>query len=146
MSDTRYSDGYDDYLTLAPETGELKAYLWVQGGGGEQKYGNVKYDPFGTIATGLGPGKNVRIADIDGDGVSLTMKAQMLRVGSANCICLSIQRDDYIYLNKTGGAIVYRNMYGPRTGPKDRYRALPEADAFGIGQRPEEISFHDVNG
>lgn len=63
-----------------------------------------------------GPIRNVRIADIDGDGL-----------------------DDYIYLNKTGGAVVYLNEGW-------RFNPTPKADAFGIGQRPEEISFHDING
>jgi hypothetical protein len=52
---------------LADKTGLLKAYLNV----GEDKgseYG-WKFKPIGTIASGLGPGKRVRIADIDGDGV-----------------------------------------------------------------------------
>jgi hypothetical protein len=64
-------DDIDDYLTLDPKSGELKAYLSDHNlGEGEQKYGKVKFNPIGIIATGLGPGKNVRIADIDGDGVS----------------------------------------------------------------------------
>ncbi|EGX89576.1 lipolytic protein G-D-S-L family [Cordyceps militaris CM01] len=118
-----FCDGYDDYLVLDPETGALTAHLLVPGGGGESQYGGYMFKPVGQIASGLGPGKNVRIADIDGDG-----------------------RDDYIYLSSTGKTTIYRNMYGPDTGPHNRYSALPEADALGIGQRPEEISFHDING
>lgn len=51
-----------------------------------------------------------------------------------------------IYLNKTGGAIVYRTVSGPDTGPKDQHLTLPQADAFGIHQRLEEISFYNING
>lgn len=63
-------DGYDDYLVLHPDTGALDAFLLVPSGGGESQYGGYLYNPIGQIASGLGPGKNVRIADIDGDGVS----------------------------------------------------------------------------
>lgn len=61
-------DGYDDYLDLNPETGALKAYL-NKGEADDQDYG-WKFNPIGEIASGLGPGHRVRIADIDGDGVS----------------------------------------------------------------------------
>ncbi|KAJ3473130.1 hypothetical protein NLG97_g10499 [Lecanicillium saksenae] len=37
-------------------------------------------------------------------------------------------------------------MYGPDTGPDNRYSPLPAADAAGIGQRAEDISFYDING
>ncbi|OAA69170.1 lipolytic protein G-D-S-L family [Akanthomyces lecanii RCEF 1005] len=116
-------DGYDDYLVIHPDTGALTAYLLVPSGGGESRYGGYLYNPIGQIASGLGPGKNVRIADIDGDG-----------------------RDDYIFLSETGGTTIYRNMYGPDTGPDSHYAALPQADASGVGQRPEEISFYDIDG
>ncbi|KAK2062171.1 hypothetical protein LY76DRAFT_602790, partial [Colletotrichum caudatum] len=73
-------------------------------------------------ASGLGPGKNFRIADIDGDGW-----------------------DDYIMLNKEGGTTIYRNMF-LNPSEEHSWKPLPEADAEGIGQRPGEISFHDING
>lgn len=59
-------DGLDDYLDLDDKTGLLKAYLNV----GEDKGSEFgwKFRSIGTIASGLGPGKRVRIADIDGDG------------------------------------------------------------------------------
>ncbi|KAJ4199065.1 hypothetical protein NW767_008648 [Fusarium falciforme] len=113
-------DELDDYLDLDDKTGMLKAYLNV----GEDKgseYG-WKFKPIGTIASGLGPGKRVRIADIDGDG-----------------------RDDYIYLKDNGGTTIYRNVYHPElTG--DKYKSLPEADASGINQSPDETDFIDING
>lgn len=64
------SDGYDDYLDLNPKTGALKAYL-NDGEDEGSEYG-WKFNPIGEIASGLGPGHRVRIADIDGDGVSIT--------------------------------------------------------------------------
>ncbi|KND93383.1 Lipase 1 [Tolypocladium ophioglossoides CBS 100239] len=112
-------DGMDDYLVVDPKTGELTAYL-NEGEDHSAPY-TWHWKPVGSIASGLGPGRNVRFADIDGDG-----------------------RADYIYLNRTGGTTIYRNIF-QRDGPGPHWVALPEADAFGISQRPEEISFHDIN-
>ncbi|PNP41723.1 hypothetical protein TGAMA5MH_06316 [Trichoderma gamsii] len=112
-------DGIDDYLVTDPKTGELTAYL-NEGASTVNQY-NWLFKPIGSIASGLGPGANVRFADIDGDG-----------------------RDDYIYLHPNGGTTIYRNMYS-RDKPGPYYLALPEADASGIHQRPEEISFLDIN-
>ncbi|OAA72425.1 lipolytic protein G-D-S-L family [Cordyceps fumosorosea ARSEF 2679] len=105
-------DGCDDYLVLEPETGALTAYLLVPGGGGKSQNGSYSFTPIGQVTSGPGLGKNVRIADIDGDGTT-----------------------------------IYRNMYGTNTtSPDSRFAALPQADAAGIGQRPKETSFHDING
>ncbi|KAK7955848.1 carbohydrate esterase family 3 protein [Apiospora aurea] len=115
-------DGMDDYLVLDPKTGALKAYLNTGPDPTPGATDTWPWKPIGTIATGLGPGHRVRIADIDGDG-----------------------RDDYIFLKPNGGTTIYRNVYSPTNdGPK--YRALPAADASGIGQSPEEIQFVDING
>lgn len=65
-----HSDGYDDYLDLDPKTGALKAYLNEGEDEGLEEYG-WKFNSIGEIASGLGPGHRVRIADIDGDGVSM---------------------------------------------------------------------------
>ncbi|KAK1523960.1 uncharacterized protein CCOS01_09047 [Colletotrichum costaricense] len=113
-------DGKDDYLVLDPKTGELHAYL--NKGPDESKAEKWLWDPVGSIATGLGPGANVRFADIDGDGY-----------------------DDYIFLKSNGGITIYRNVWETNKPPSS-WRPLPEADASGIGQRPEEIDFVDVNG
>lgn len=56
------------------------------------------------------------------------------------------KRDDYIYLHPNGGTTIYRNVYYTKDSPKYKFTALPEADASGIAQRPEEISFQDING
>ncbi|KAF5619593.1 lipolytic G-D-S-L family [Fusarium tjaetaba] len=109
-------DGLDDYLDLDPKTGLLKAYLNL---GRESDW---KFRPIGTIASGLGPGKRVRIADIDGDG-----------------------RDDYIFLKDNGGTTIYRNIYGP-DNDGDKYALMSDADASGINQSPDEIDFIDMNG
>jgi hypothetical protein len=61
----------DDYLDLDPETGLLKAYLNL--GPDDSSSYKWLFNPIGTIATGLGPGHRVRIADIDGDGVCITL-------------------------------------------------------------------------
>ncbi|KAK1526716.1 hypothetical protein CPAR01_13244 [Colletotrichum paranaense] len=113
-------DGKDDYLVLDPKTGELHAYL--NKGPDESKAEKWLWDPVGSIATGLGPGANVRFADIDGDGY-----------------------DDYIFLKSNGGITIYRNVWETNKPPSS-WRPLPEADASGIGQRPEEIDFVDING
>ena len=67
---TSPSDGKYDYLTLDPKTGALKAFL-NKGPSTTSKHG-WDWLPLGQIADGSGegfPGRNVRIADIDGDGV-----------------------------------------------------------------------------
>ncbi|TIC96910.1 hypothetical protein CH35J_007763 [Colletotrichum higginsianum] len=113
-------DGKDDYLVLDPKTGELHAYL--NKGPDDSKAEKWLWDPIGSIATGLGPGANVRFADIDGDGY-----------------------DDYIFLKSNGGTTIYRNVW-ETDKPPSSWTPLPEADASGIGQRPEEIDFVDING
>ena len=62
------SDGLDDYLVLDPKTGQIKAFLNEGKDDGSQR--GWKFKSIGQIASGLGPGHRVRIADIDGDGVS----------------------------------------------------------------------------
>lgn len=140
---TPLRDGFDDYLVIDSKTGKTTAYLFEPDKEGEEQYGKFLFKPVGVIASGLGPGKNVRIADIDGDGVSTFSNDN---AGFFVHYTNLFERDDYIYLNETGGAIVYRNLYGPQTGPKNRYLALPGADAFGIHQSPGDIVFHDLDG
>ncbi|KAJ6438913.1 Lipase 1 [Purpureocillium lavendulum] len=113
-------DGKDDYLVLDPKSGELTVFLNEGEDRASEPY-NWHWKPIGSIASGLGPGRNVRFADIDGDG-----------------------RDDYIFLHPKGGTTIYRNVF-TRGGAGPHWTPLPEADASGIAQRPEEISFHDIN-
>ncbi|KAK7973640.1 elongation factor Tu GTP binding domain-containing protein [Apiospora arundinis] len=112
-------DGKDDYLVLDAKTGALDLYL--NRGPDASRAERWRWEPVGQIATGLGPGAHVRFADIDGDGM-----------------------DDYIFLHPGGRTTIYQNIYSSTPGPD--WRALPEADAAGIGQRPEEIEFVDVDG
>jgi hypothetical protein len=64
----RNRDHKDDYLVLDPKTGALKA--WLNRGPDPLNIADQwHWEPTGEIATGLGPGANVRFADIDGDGV-----------------------------------------------------------------------------
>ena len=64
-----YRDGKDDYLVLDPKSGELTVFLNEGEDRASEPY-NWRWKPIGSIASGLGPGRNVRFADIDGDGVS----------------------------------------------------------------------------
>ncbi|KAK4183861.1 hypothetical protein QBC35DRAFT_525860 [Podospora australis] len=115
-------DGKDDYLTIDPKTGALR--VWLNKGPDANSPTGWRFDEQGLMATGFGRGDRVRIADIDGDG-----------------------KDDYIFLRPNGGTTIYRNTWDPTTPPRTGiWSALPQADAGGIGQRPEEISFYDVNG
>lgn len=59
-------DGRDDYLVVDPKTSELTACL--NDGEVESHPYNWQWKPVGSIASGLGPGRNVRFADLDGDG------------------------------------------------------------------------------
>lgn len=61
-------------MDLNADTGLLKAYL-NDGEDKSSEYG-WKFKPIGTIASGLGAGNRVRIADIDGDGVRLRAQPQ----------------------------------------------------------------------
>lgn len=58
----------DDYLVLHPETGELR--VWINRGPAPERPEGWIWEGIGSIASGLGPSRNIRFADIDGDGVS----------------------------------------------------------------------------
>ncbi|KAK2749084.1 hypothetical protein CKAH01_06581 [Colletotrichum kahawae] len=114
------NDGKDDYLVLDAKTGELTVYF--NEGPDRSRPEEWRWNPIGSIAKGLGPGRHVRFADIDGDGF-----------------------DDYIFLHSNGATTIYRNVWATDR-PPNSWKAMPDADASGIGQRPEEIAFHDING
>lgn len=61
-------DDLDDYLVLDPVTGALR--VWLNEGRDSGSATRWKFKEMGQIASGLGPGARVRMADIDGDGVS----------------------------------------------------------------------------
>lgn len=54
-------------MDVDPKIGLVKAYL-NEGEDKSSEYG-WQFKPIGTVASDLKPGKNVRFADIDGDGV-----------------------------------------------------------------------------
>jgi hypothetical protein len=60
-------DGRDDYLLLDHVTGQLEVFL--NGGPANNADGWI-WHPKGVTASGLGNAKDIRFADIDGDGVS----------------------------------------------------------------------------
>src|ERR1700744_1939631 len=66
-ADTHMRDGKADYLVLDPKTGALNASL--NDGPAENTPEKWHWSPIGQVASGLGPGKYVHFADIDGDGV-----------------------------------------------------------------------------
>ncbi|OCL02267.1 carbohydrate esterase family 3 protein [Glonium stellatum] len=113
-------DGKADYLVTDPRTGEPTAYL--NGGPAPETPESWKWKPIESTATGLGPGKHVRFADIDGDGYV-----------------------DYIFLRPNSGTTIYRNVYDENHLDKS-WTPMPDADASGIGERPEEISFMTSTG
>lgn len=45
-----------------------------------------------------------------------------------------------------GGTVIYRNLYAISPPPGAIWALMAGADGSGIGQRPEEISFHNVDG
>lgn len=62
-----HRDDLDDYLVLDPVTGALS--VWLNEGRDSGFASGWKFKEMGQIASGLGPGARVRMADIDGDGV-----------------------------------------------------------------------------
>jgi hypothetical protein len=119
-------DGKDDYLVIDPRTGAMTAYLNM--GPDTNMPSGWRFRGVGEVASGLGRGDRVRVADIDGDGF-----------------------DDYIFLKNNGGTTIYRNIWSPDPANPEVFKGdvwgpMPNADASGIFQRPEEITFHDLNG
>jgi hypothetical protein len=69
----------------------------------------------------------------------------ILRTCASRMLMRASQYDDYILLRAGGGFIVYRNnRAGKASEPK--WLPSPQFEARGIGRRPEEITFKDVNG
>ncbi|KAH7114166.1 SGNH hydrolase-type esterase domain-containing protein [Dactylonectria estremocensis] len=114
-------NGRDDYIVIDPLDGGMRG--WLNGGPGDNEYG-WNFLPQGRIFQGgIGPGANVRLADVDGDGF-----------------------DDYIYLHPGGRTTIYRNKWN-KESPMDSWVRMESMEAkHGIQRRPEEILFHDING
>ncbi|KAM0334430.1 hypothetical protein ACHAQA_001456 [Verticillium albo-atrum] len=104
---------------IDPKSGALTGYL--NEGAVTPEFG-WKFKSLGQVASGVGLGRNVRLADIDGDGF-----------------------DDYILLEAGGAGSVWRNVWNEDTA-KISWDRIPLADPRSIGQRPEEIEFYDMNG
>ncbi|KAF2162085.1 carbohydrate esterase family 3 protein, partial [Zasmidium cellare ATCC 36951] len=102
-----------DYLCLNDKTGEVVAYL--NGGPDPTADNGWRFNPVGSIASGLGPGKNSRFADVDGDLI------------------------DYIELSKGGKTNIWKNNHPDPWSPMD------DANASGIGRPPAEITFANIN-
>ena len=110
------------FCIVDPKSGAIILYK----NGGPQAKGDWLWTPANNgkpIATGLGPGKNVRLADMDGDG-----------------------KADYLILGPRGEASLYLNK-----GEKTRgwnWVAYNDGNpiATGIGFDPDHVQFKDING
>jgi hypothetical protein len=56
-----------------------------------------------------------------------------------------LQIDDYVFLTDKGGMIIQKNR-GVVFGQGPYFTPLPEAEAEGISQSPDEIQLVDING
>ncbi|KAJ3467994.1 hypothetical protein MRS44_005558 [Fusarium solani] len=114
-------NGRADYIVIDPKDGGMRG--WLNGGPSGNEYGWNFAEQGRIFEGGIGPGANVRLADVDGDGF-----------------------DDYIYLHPGGRTTIYRNKWN-KESPMDSWVRMESAEAKkGIQRRPEEIHFHDING
>ncbi|KAL9601531.1 MAG: hypothetical protein Q9219_002483 [cf. Caloplaca sp. 3 TL-2023] len=119
-------DGKDDFVIVDPKTGGLTLYTSA-GQQPDGHWGWVPVQPQGKpqIATGLGgPGKAIRLADLDGDG-----------------------KADYIQLGDNGEAKLYLNNGLQSDGewgwsPYNNFANI----ADGIGFTRDHVQFKDVDG
>lgn len=133
-------DGKSDYLVVNASNGAVD--LYINGGADPTAANNWRFTPIGTIASGLGPGGNVRFGDIDGGKHFWSRCDAILRVEFTLMMDLD-GRADYLYLAPNGGLTVYRNQYRPNS-LQTEFIELPGAAASGINQRPEDIDFRDM--
>ncbi len=104
-------DGKADYVIVSPVNGQLQVWL-NQGGDGAGGWSSMI-----VFATGLAPGANVRLADVNGDG-----------------------KADYLVVDPISGAVtVWYNKDGKGAwdGPHDF--------ALGVGSPGAKIQFADMN-
>ncbi|RSL78301.1 hypothetical protein CEP51_008323 [Fusarium floridanum] len=114
-------NGRADYIIIDPKDGGMRG--WLNGGPSSNEYGWNFAEQGRIFQGGIGPGANVRLADVDGDGF-----------------------DDYIYLHPGGRTTIYRNKWN-KGSPMDSWVRMESQEAKnGIQRRPEEIYFHDING
>ncbi|KAL8756555.1 MAG: hypothetical protein Q9199_002836 [Rusavskia elegans] len=112
-------DGKDDLCIVDAKTGGLTLYINL--GAKPNGWG---WGLQGSVATGIGgPGKNVRLADIDGDG-----------------------KADYILLGPNGEAHLYLNK-GEKPGGWNWEPYRPgKPFAKGIGSKADLVQFKDIDG
>ena len=116
-------DRKQDFNIVDPKSGSIIHYK----NGGQQPDGKWSWNLSNNgrpIATGLGPGRNVRLADMDGDG-----KADYLLLGT-----------------ERGDAILYLNK-GEKPGgwnwvPYNNGKPI----ATGIGFGADNVQFKDIDG
>ncbi|RFU33649.1 hypothetical protein B7463_g2678, partial [Scytalidium lignicola] len=116
-------DGRVEYLVVDDKTGAVTSWAnegSAQGNDGPDA-GKIVWVPQGTIATGIGDGKGVRFADINGDG-----------------------RADYIWLAEDGQATLYIN--GGGSDPQHPIWIEQDVIATGVGAVREDVVFADING
>jgi hypothetical protein len=110
-------DGLADYCVVDPVTGAVS--LWLNGNG---QPGNWIWYPKGEIASGIGAGVGVRLADLDGDG-----------------------KADYLWVDKNGSVTAYIN--GGYDAAASKWLWYPQGMiASGVGAAREDVQFADMNG
>ncbi|KAI4198895.1 MAG: hypothetical protein LQ350_004960 [Teloschistes chrysophthalmus] len=113
-------DGKEDFCIVDPKTGALTLYK----NGGQQPDGSWGWVPTGLIFNGIGgPGKAVRLADMDGDG-----------------------KADYMLLKPNGATVLYLNNGEKPGGWKWVVYNDEVPIASGIGFTRDHVQFKDIDG
>ncbi|CAG8981912.1 hypothetical protein HYALB_00009167 [Hymenoscyphus albidus] len=118
-------DGRAEYLYVNTD-GSVEAYLNLGGPDKGANAAKVAWSPQGTIATGMGMGRdNVVFTDINGD-----------------------KRADYLAVSRTDGSVqLYLNAGAPNNGNGANVVWLPHGTiATGVGNDGKGIQFADLNG
>ena len=113
-------DGKADYVVIDNTTGALT--VWLNGGPNTAAQNGWVWVPAGTIASGVAPGAEIHLADLDGDG-----------------------RADYIIVDPTSGALsVYLNG-GQNSAAPNGWVWYPKGQiASGVGPG-STVRFGDIN-
>ncbi|KAH7244874.1 hypothetical protein B0J15DRAFT_500889 [Fusarium solani] len=118
------TSGRADYVVVDPEIGRSDWFenLGPDGGWGWKARGEFAAGPKNTVETKFGfnfKAKNVRFADLDGDGL-----------------------DDYLYISDTGAVIMWRHL-----GTNPPSWGIPHLVADGpVGVSAQNVQFADTNG
>jgi hypothetical protein len=113
-------DGKADYLAVDTHGG-VTAYL--NGGANPQANLGWVWTPVGKIASGAGPGNEIRFADIDGDG-----------------------RADYLVVDKSTGSVAEYKNGGPKPGANGGWVWISQGKiADGVGSTGQSIVFGAVS-